>query len=227
MKEKRSATTPIRNVEPMVPRPAPVPGHARDRRHRPALEEVGRAGRGPSWTSPRTRTSRPRSRPRGRGKVERKAAGTRARTPSPPPTISAAPRAAHAQPRRMSAAREAAAEEVAEVGGQEGHPEAGRGLLEREALGREVDREPVGDHEPDRIGEAAARRSTPQVWRQAEQLAPARRRRRPPRARLRAAPPRGRRGSSRRSASLDARVRLRRVVADAARPRARGSRGSP
>ena len=57
-------------------------------------------------------------------------------------------------PRADQVARHAAAEEVPDVGGEERHPETHQALFELEALGDEIDREPVGDEEPHGIGEA-------------------------------------------------------------------------
>src|SRR3712207_2122718 len=66
-----------------------------------------------------------------------------------------------------------AAEEVAEVGGDERDPEGEEPLLQPDALGDEVDGEPVGDEEPDRVGQSPRRDGAPRL-RQTEELAPAR-----------------------------------------------------
>src|SRR5207244_4078862 len=88
-------------------------------------------------------------------------------------TIVPAPAAAHAPAAADEEAREPAPEEVAEVGGQERDPEAGGGVFDREALAREVDREPVGDHEPHGVAQAAAGDDAPGLGKR-EQRAPAR-----------------------------------------------------
>src|SRR3712207_9051925 len=65
------------------------------------------------------------------------------------------------------------AEEVAEVGGDERNPEGEEPLLQPDALGDEVDGEPVGDEEPDGVGQRPRRDGTPRL-RQAGGPAPRR-----------------------------------------------------
>src|ERR1039457_282889 len=48
---------------------------------------------------------------------------------------------------------EPASGEITQVGGQEGNPEAGESVLQAESLRHQVDREPVGDKIPNRVGE--------------------------------------------------------------------------
>ena len=91
--------------------------------------------------------------------------------PSVPDDRDGLARVADAPAARDQLARHAAAEEVAEIGREKRHPEAHQALLELEALRHEIDREPVGDEEPHRIGEASWRGCSPTSGGRREQRA--------------------------------------------------------
>ena len=73
-------------------------------------------------------------------------------------------------------ARDAAAGEVAEIRRQKRHPERQQAVFESVAARHEIDREPVGDEEPDRIGQRLADDDAPGL-RQREKRAVRQRRR--------------------------------------------------
>src|SRR6266511_1277102 len=102
VKEKRSAMIPIRNVEPIVPRPAAVP----DRPETVATARLWKRSAGKESAMvdmaayEKVAIAKQATRA---GKEERKAAGIRARTPKPPPTTSALRARPTEKPRRIRA----------------------------------------------------------------------------------------------------------------------------
>src|SRR5262249_45764044 len=58
---------------------------------------------------------------------------------------------------------EPTAEEVPEIRREERHPEPDQALFQREAPRDEIDREPIGDKEPDRIGKGLRHDAAPRL----------------------------------------------------------------
>jgi hypothetical protein len=75
-------------------------------------------------------------------------------------------------PNTTTAFRAASTEKVTQIGSDERHPDGEKSLSEIDALGHEVNRKPIHNEKPNRIGERACNDGSPGLW-QLEQVAPA------------------------------------------------------